>query len=266
MKKTDPIGIFDSGLGGLTVFKEVAARLSGENIIYLGDTKHVPYGAKSKAAVTRLSTLNIEHLLKKNVKLVVVACNTSSALSLPVLDKIFSVPMIGVVMPGARAGAGLTKTGRIGVIGTKGTIESGAYTKAIKKIKPGIKVFSKPCPLFVPLVEEGWWDNEVSKVVCRKYLSEFKAKKIDTLVLGCTHYPFLKKAISAVLSGIKLIDSATETAKTVEEALLKMDMLNTSGKRPLHSFYVTDSPEKFIKLGSMMLKKRIKKAGLINIE
>ncbi|MEI7904574.1 MAG: glutamate racemase [Candidatus Firestonebacteria bacterium] len=266
MKNERAIGIFDSGLGGLSVMKEVIARLPQENIVYLGDTKHVPYGSKSKSTVTRLSTQNIEQLLKKNVKLIVIACNTSSALSLPALKKIFTVPLIGVVVPGAKAGSALTKNGRIGVIGTRGTVESGAYVKAIHKFNPRLKVFSKACPLFVPLVEEGWLDNTVTSLVSREYLAGFKKEGIDSLVLGCTHYPFLKDSIQKVLKGVKLVDSATETAKTVAGELASLGILRTCGNKPKYRFYVTDAPEKFKKMGSVLLKQKINKVKLLNVE
>ncbi len=260
------IGIFDSGLGGLTVMKEIRKALPGENIYYLGDTKHVPYGSKSAATVTRLSSSNIEYLLKQNVKLIVVACNTSSALSLADLKKIFRVPMVGVVEPGAAGAVKASVSGRIGVIGTTGTVGSGAYRKAVKKLLPGARVYSKACPLFVPLVEEGWWDKKITGEICAEYLSELRKHRVDTLVLGCTHYPFLKKAIGNVMKGATLIDSAYETAHAVRALLAQKGILNTSGRKPAYRFYVTDAPEKFKKLGSSFLRYGIEKVKLLNID
>ncbi len=260
------IGVFDSGLGGLTVMKELMKALPGESIYYLGDTKHVPYGAKSRETVTRLSALNIECLLKKNVKLIVIACNTASALSLSDLKKRFRVPLLGVVEPGASGAVNATFSGRIGVIGTAGTVGSGAYEKAIKRRLGGARVFSKACPLFVPLVEEGWWGKKVTRDICTEYLSCLKKHKVDTLVLGCTHYPFLKPAIAGVLKGVSLIDSAFETAGAARSMLEKNGLLNISGRKPEYRFYVTDAPDKFKRLGSSFLKYRIGKVNLLNID
>ena len=260
------IGVFDSGLGGLTVMKELISALPGENIYYLGDTKHVPYGPKSAETVTRLSSQNISYLMKKNVKLVVVACNTASALSLAALKKKFSVPMVGVVEPGAAGAAKATVSGRIGIIGTTGTVGSGAYEKAVKRALPGARVFSSACPLFVPLVEEGWWDKKVTREICSEYLAGLKKRRVDTLVLGCTHYPFLKKAIGKVLKGTALIDSAYETAGAVRSLLAQSGLLNASGRKPEYRFFVTDAPEKFRKLGSNFLGYGIQKVRLLNID
>ena len=260
------IGVFDSGLGGLTVMKELRKALPGESIYYLGDTKHVPYGAKSRETVTRLSALNIECLLVMNVKLIVIACNTVSALSLTDLKKRFRVPLLGVVEPGAVGAVKATVSGRIGVIGTAGTVGSGAYEKAIKRSLRGARVFSKACPLFVPLVEEGWWGKKVTRDICKEYLSDLRKHRIDTLVLGCTHYPFLKPAIAGVLKGVSLIDSAFETAGAARSMLEEKGLLNNSGKKREYRFYVTDAPDKFKSLGSSFLKFNISKVNLLNID
>ncbi|MFH1074548.1 MAG: glutamate racemase [Candidatus Firestonebacteria bacterium] len=266
MNNNRPIGVFDSGVGGITVLKEIRKYLPDENIIYFGDTKHLPYGSKSRAAVTRLSTENVQFLLKKNVKFVVVACNTASALSLNLLKKFYSVPMIGVVDPGAKAAAEATVNNRIGVIGTRATIESFAYVKALLKKNKNLKVTGKACPLFVSLVEEGWFDSKVTELTAREYLKEFGKADIDTLVLGCTHYPFLKPILTKVLKGVKLIDSAAETAKSVKEALMVKGLLRKPGIRPAYSFYVTDAPEKFKKLGSFFLGEKITSVKLVEVE
>ncbi|OGF48487.1 MAG: glutamate racemase [Candidatus Firestonebacteria bacterium RIFOXYC2_FULL_39_67] len=266
MNNNRPIGIFDSGVGGVTVLKEICKYLPNESIIYFGDTKHLPYGSKSKATVTRLSTENVQFLLKKNVKFVVVACNTASALSLKLLKKFYLVPMLGVVESGAKAAAEATKNNKIGIIGTKATIESRAYIDALLKHNNRLKVTGKACPLFVSLVEEGWFNSKITELTAREYLKAFNKKNIDTLVLGCTHYPFLKPVLARVLKGVKLIDSATETAKSVKEALTVKGMLRKTTKRPVYSFYVTDAPEKFRKLGSSFLGKNINNVKLVKVE
>lgn len=266
MSNNRPIGIFDSGVGGITVFKEIRKYLPNENIIYFGDTKHNPYGAKSKETVTRLSTGNVQFLLGKNVKYVVVACNTASALSLPLLKKFYSVPMIGVVDTGAKAALETTKNGKIGVIGTRATVESGAYLRALLKLGPKLKIKSLACPLFVPLVEEGWSGSKVAELTAFEYLKEFKKLNIDTLVLGCTHYPFLKPVIGKILKNTKLIDSATETAKAVRKALEQTSMLRRNKTKPAYTFYVTDAPERFKKIGSSFLGYGLGKVNLVELE
>lgn len=266
MNKSNPIGVFDSGLGGLTVLKEIIKFLPYEDIIYFGDTKHLPYGSKSKETVTRIATLNVKFLVKKNVKVVVIACNTTSALSLKTLQKIFCVPIIGVIEPGSKAAKEKTLLKRVGIIGTTATIKSLSYLKIIKKLDKSITVYGKPCPLFVHLVEEGCFNGKIPYLVAEKYLSYFKDKNIDTLVLGCTHYPFLKNVIKKVLKKVKLIDSATETAQTVVEVLKSKNLLNNIRKKPNYKFYVTDDPEKFKRIGTFFLKKSIKSISLVDVE
>ncbi|MFH1824331.1 MAG: glutamate racemase [Candidatus Firestonebacteria bacterium] len=265
MNKNNPIGVFDSGLGGLTVLRGIIKFLPYEDIIYFGDTKHLPYGSKSKETVTRLATLNIEFLLRKNVKIVVIACNTTSALSLKTLQKIFRVPIIGVIEPGSKAAKEKTLLKRVGVIGTTATIQSLSYLKVIKKMDKSITVYGKSCPLFVPLVEEGYFNGKIPSLVAEKYLSYFKDKNIDTLILGCTHYPFLKNVIKKVIK-VKLIDSGTFTAQTVVKILKSKNLLNNARKKPNYKFYVTDDPEKFKKIGTFFLKKNIKSISLIDVE
>ncbi|TAN42548.1 MAG: glutamate racemase [Nitrospirae bacterium] len=252
-----PIGIFDSGIGGLTVLSEIRRLLPAEHTIYLGDTARVPYGIRSAETVTRYSFECASFLMRQNIKMLVVACNTVSAISLPLIPERVNVPVIGVIEPGARAAAAATRNNRVGVIGTEATVKSGAYSKAIKNIKNNIEVHSLACPLFVPLVEEGWTDGEIARLVIEKYLSGIKETGVDTLVLGCTHYPLLKPTIQSVMKDVALIDSAIETAKTVKELLEKTGTGRTSPEAAQHGFFVTDSPEKFISVGEGFLKRKI---------
>ncbi len=248
------IGIFDSGIGGLTVLKEIVAKLPQENIIYLGDTARVPYGIRSPETVTRYSFENTNFLLSQEIKMLVIACNTASAISLEAVKKEYPLPVIGVLEPGARAAVAVTTTRTVGVIGTEATIGSGAYEKAIKRLAPDVTVHSLACPLFVSLAEEGWTDNDVAVLVAEKYLSPLRGLGIDTLVLGCTHYPLLKSVIArAIGSEINLIDSATETAKEVAEVLEKLKWKGNGQGQGIRKFYVTDSPSRFEKIGKHFL-------------
>lgn len=265
MSDARPVGIFDSGVGGLTVFSEVEKILPREEIIYFGDTARVPYGTKSKETVTRFSVENIEFLMKHNVKLILVACNTASSLSLAFLKRCFRVPIIGVIEPGARNAVNITRNDRIGVIGTNATISSEAYEKAIKKISLKVSVYSRSCPLFVPLAEEGWADEKVTGDVAAIYLNGLKKKNIDTLILGCTHYPLLKNIIGKVMGPkVSLVDSAREVAKEAKSILDANGLLNKSAGSKKHKFFVSDEPEHFIRLGEKFLKRKItgiRKAG-----
>jgi len=248
------IGIFDSGIGGLTVLKELMAALPLENTIYLGDTARVPYGIRSAETVTRYSFENTQFLLSQEIKMLVVACNTASAISLDAVKKEFPLPVIGVLEPGARAAAAATRTKKIGVIGTEATIVSGAYERAITRLGADLQVFSRACPLFVPLAEEGWVDNDVAELTAERYLAYFRTSGIDTLVLGCTHYPLLKKVIGkAVGPGITLIDSATETAKEVAAVLDKLKWQRPGQGAAERRYFVTDTPARFEKLGKLFL-------------
>lgn len=248
------IGIFDSGIGGLTVLKEIIQALPQEDTIYLGDTARVPYGTKSPETVTRYATEITSFLVHRDIKLLVVACNTASAVSLDALRKLVSIPIVGVIEPGARRAASMTKTGKVGVIGTEGTIRSSAYAKAIKKINPEIEVITRACPLFVPLAEEGWVDNEVARLTARIYLQGFMNGEIDTLVLGCTHYPILKNTIAETMGkGVQLVDSAEETARTVTEILRNSGTIRPISEKGNHHYYVTDIPAGFIKAGNRFL-------------
>jgi len=254
MKKTSPIGVFDSGLGGLTVFKVLARRMPEESLIYFGDTAHVPYGSKSPEAIARFSSEVAKFLAGRGIKLLVVACNTSSAWALPAIRKAVKVPVIGVIDPGARAALGVSRGGRIGVIGTEATVKSEAYVKAIKKLKKNARVSSAACPLFVPLVEEGWWTGDVVEAVAKKYAAPLKAAKADTVILGCTHYPYLKPVLAKVLgSRVRLIDSAEETARETESVLCKLGLRAPRGRKGRREFYASDAPERFGRLARRML-------------
>jgi len=248
------IGIFDSGVGGLTVLKEVVRVLPQEDTIYLGDTARVPYGSKSPETVIRYSRQIARYLLGRDVKLLVVACNTASAVALATLKQELSIPIVGVIEPGARAAVQATVSGKVGVIGTAATIGSSAYTKAIKRINPDIEVVTRACPLFVPLAEEGWVDNEVARLTARAYLGGLREQGVDTLVLGCTHYPILKGTIAEVMGpDVTLVDSAEQTALTVAQILAERELLRPCVEKGNHHYYVTDVPAGFIKVGNRFL-------------
>lgn len=257
-----PIGIFDSGIGGLTVFREITALLPEEDLIYLGDTARVPYGTKSPSTVTRYALQNMKFLLEQEVKLVVVACNTASAFALETLHKEFPVPILGVIEPGVLGALRdlASKTSkRVSVIGTEGTIASQAYTRYLLQKDPAVSVSGVACPLFVPLVEEGWWESEVTEQIARLYLKESLARGIDALILGCTHYPLLKKTLRKVIGeDVLLIDSAQETAHEAKLLLEKNGLVRKSlGRKPndspMRKFFVTDSPERFERVGKLIL-------------
>ena len=253
--QNSPIGIFDSGIGGLTVFREIAKILPQEDLIYLGDTARVPYGTKSSETVTTCSLQNVEFLAGKKVKMVVVACNTASAFALPALQQKNKIPILGVIEPGAQGALKVSRTKRIGVIGTEGTIRSEAYAERIKTQDESAFVVSTACPLFVPLVEEGWLEGEIVEKIAGHYLKDLLLANIDSLILGCTHYPLLKRALKkSVGSKIALIDSAEETALSVQALLQKTKLIRNENKKPLREFYVTDSPERFRRVGEIFLK------------
>lgn len=248
------IGIFDSGIGGLTVLKELVRAMPQEDTIYLGDTARVPYGTKSPETVTRYAVEIASFLVKRDIKLLVVACNTASAISLETLQERLPIPVVGVIEPGARCAAGVTRSGRVGVIGTEATIKSSAYTRAIKRVNPAIEVITRACPLFVPLAEEGWTDNEVARLAARTYLAGLKEAGVDTLVLGCTHYPLLKRIIAETMGEeVRLVDSAEETARTVTEILHGRGMLRPAAEKGNHHYFVTDVPAGFIRIGNRFL-------------
>src|SRR3989441_9839415 len=225
-----PLGVFDSGIGGLTVARALFERLPKESVIYFGDPARVPYGQKSPDTVRRYSAEILAYLLHRGVKAVVVACNTSTAHALGYLQEHSSVPVVGVIEPGARAAVTATKTGSIGVIGPAGTIASGAYERAIKALRPDAKVHGQACPLFVPIVEEGWFEHPAAELIGREYLEPLQRAKVDVLVLGCTHYPLLKPLLARVMGpDVTLVDSAEETATAVARALERLDLLANRG-------------------------------------
>ncbi len=264
--KNAPIGVFDSGIGGLTVAKELITALPGEDIIYLGDTARVPYGTKSGRTVIAYSHSNTEFLISKGIKLLVVACNTASSVSLPSLNSEFDIPVIGVIEPGAKKAVSVTKAGKIGVIGTPSTINSSAYKKAIEELNPSIEVISKPCPLFVPLADEGWTEGELVERIAEEYLSSIKDTGIDVLVLGCTHYPLLKHTIQKVMGEkITLVDSAKETAMEIKQALIRENLLNENSSSSNKEFYLTDVSDTFLSVAGRFLGEDIKKIEMVDI-
>ena len=252
------IGVFDSGLGGLTVVREIIKTLPHESVVYLGDTARVPYGVKSPDTVTKYAFQNTEFLLHQGIKFIVVACNTASAFALKKLQGSFTPPCLGVIDPGVRAALKATQSGKIGIIGTAGTISSQAYIQAIKDINSQVIVFSQACPLFVPLVEEAWIDHPVTYRIAEIYLEFFKKKQIDTLILGCTHYPLLKEVISDILGPkVALIDSAMFLARELQMILQNKGLLNQQKTTGELRFFVTDMPEHFYSLGKLFLKRAI---------
>ena len=263
--KRAPIGVFDSGIGGLTVVKALVEDLPLESVVYFGDTARVPYGTKSKSTIVKFSLENVEFLLRCGVKCIVIACNTSSSWALPTLRKYFKVPIIGVIRPGAVAAVRATRNKCIGVVGTRATVESKAYEQAIQRLDPTIKVFSQSCPLFVPLVEEGWLNGSVAGVVVQQYLEPMKQHQVDTLVLGCTHYPLLAPTIAQVMGeGIALVDSAKQTVAELRGVLLDNDVLNDGRTPPRHRFFVTDEPSYFVKVGERFLERSIRSVERVN--
>lgn len=258
-----PLGVFDSGIGGLTVARALFERLPQESVIYFGDTARVPYGPKSPETVRRYSAEILAYLLHRGVKAVVVACNTSTAHALGYLQDHSPVPVVGVIEPGARAAVAASKAGTIGVIGTAGTIASGAYERAIKARRPDARVHAQPCPLFVPLVEEGWFDHPATELIAREYLQPLRQAGVDALVLGCTHYPLLKPLLARVMGpDVTLVDSAEETAKAVTLELEKKGLLAAAGKHE-HLFVVSDDEPHFRKVGARFLGGRIQHVEVV---
>jgi len=258
--KSSPVGIFDSGVGGLTVFKEIQNLLPLEDLTYLGDTARVPYGSKSKEVVVKYSIQNVEFLMTKNVKAIVVACNTASAASLKYLNEKFrDTIIIGVIDPVVDyIGSCLKDKKKIAVIGTNTAVMSGAYQNALKQVIPDASVFSKACPLFVPLVEEGMFSHKITDSVIDMYLSEIKSKKIDAIILGCTHYPMLKESISQYFGNdVSVLDTAYYTAVSLKKVLKEKNMLKDSSNAAINEFYVTDSIESFQKTAELFLNFKI---------
>ena len=258
MQPDHSIGIFDSGIGGLTVFQEVAEQLPSENLIYLGDTARVPYGSKSAETVKRYALENVQFLMQQKVKMAVVACNTASAFALSELEKKFPIPILGVIEPGVKGALRVSKQKRIGVIGTEGTIRSGAYAHLLRMLEPSAQVISISCPLFVPLVEEGWLEGEIVEKIAKRYFQKMLKAKIDTLILGCTHYPLLKKTLRKVMGrSVTLIDSAEEITKTISSILQREGLARSDKKQGRRQFFVTDSVERFQRIGSVFLKETL---------
>ena len=262
----DPIGVFDSGLGGLTVVKQIIQFLPNEKIVYFGDTARVPYGTKSAETIVRYSREIAAVLLKHKVKMIVVACNTASALALKHLVKEMPVPVVGVIAPGARKAVASTKKGKVGIIATSSTVKSGAYADRIHEVNPRIKVIAQACPLFVPLVEEGWFDHKVTYDVAEAYLKPIKKAGVDTLVLGCTHYPLLKNVLHSVMgSKVALIDSAEEVASQVRQMLIERNLLRMQFGPARHLFLVSDEPQNFKRLASRFLGSGVKEVKRHNV-
>jgi glutamate racemase len=256
MMKFLPIGIFDSGVGGLTVLRAVRERLPNESVIYLGDTARVPYGTKSRATIERYAVEDAAFLVEKGVKMLVIACNTASAMSRERLRREFKEPLLSVLGPGARMAARITKSGRIGVIATEATIESGAYERAIREScgEQKVEIFSRSCPLFVPLVEEGEIDSQITRLIAEQYLAPLRNEKIDTLVLGCTHYPLLKRVIGETMGAdVRLVDSAQATAEETAQLLDKEGILNQAGNAASYRFFVTDAATRFHRIAERIL-------------
>ncbi len=263
-----PIGVFDSGLGGLTVLKEIMALLPGENLVYFGDSGRAPYGTKSPETVEKYSRQNIRFLLEQQVKMIVIACNTASACAYEAVKDSTGVPVVEVVSPGAKAAVQLTRNNRIGVIGTNGTVASEVYVRAIRRFADReIYIVQQPCPLFVGLAEEGWWENDIARSIAREYLAPLCQCQIDTLVLGCTHYPLLEKVIAETMGPqVKLVNAGSRVAAMVRQTLLDENLLNPGAKKAEHHFYTSDSVSHFQKLGGSFLAEEILDARKIDIE
>jgi len=263
----NPIGVFDSGVGGLTVAREIMRQLPNENLIYFGDTARVPYGSKSKSTVLKYSKQIVRFLRTKNVKAIVVACNTASALALDEIAAEIDIPIIGVVKPGAKMAVESTKTGNVGVIGTVSTVKSGIYNDYIRELDPDVTVVSKACPLFCPLVEEGLLEDRVTDDIVARYLSVMKEYKVDTLVLGCTHYPLIRNAIKRFVGeDVNLVNPAFETAKSLKELLTQQGLLNRKPMKPEHEYYVSDGVESFIAFADSVLPCHVTDTKVVDIE
>lgn len=264
------IGVFDSGIGGLTVLREIRLLVPEADLVYLGDTARVPYGIRSARTVIQYAMESARFLTERGINMLVVACNTSSAVALDVLSEAFNVPVVGVIVPGAKAAVRATRRGRVGVLGTLATINSGAYVNAIHDVDAGINVTGVACPLFVPLVEEGWLDNEMARLTVKEYLYKLyhADPEIDVLVLGCTHYPLLKPMLARVAEGIfeqrlTLVDSAEETAREVKKIIGEKDFPTREDGKV--TYYVTDFPERFREVGSMFLGEKLEDAEQIEL-
>ncbi len=270
MDRNAPVGVFDSGVGGLTVAREIMRQMPDERIVYFGDTARVPYGSKSRDTVIRYSKQIIRFLKTQGVKAIVIACNTASAYALETVKKDLDIPIIGVINAGARTAVNATHNGKIGVIGTEGTIGSGIYTEVMKQLRPEIEVVGKPCPLFVPLVEEGLLHDSVTDEIASRYLSVLKGKYIDTLVLGCTHYPLLRSTMRRLMGDdVTLVNPAYETAIELKALLMEHGLdcdpsISAEGEK--YQFFVSDLAEKFTDFATSILPNEVKETRKINIE
>ena len=268
-RKTAPVGVFDSGVGGLTVAREISRQLPNENIVYFGDTARVPYGSKSQNTIIRFSEQIIRFLKTKQVKAIVIACNTASALALDAVRDEFDVPVMGVVVPGARAAVEATRNRKVGVIGTDATVQSGMYTKIIHEMSPDVEVIEKACPLFVPLVEEGFKDHIVTQEIIEYYLESMRSSDIDAMILGCTHYPLLRSRIRSYMGEkIQIVNPAYETAVDLKKLLAECNMENDGGTEAhsRYSFYVSDAAEKFRRFANTVMPFDVPTTNVVNIE
>lgn len=270
MDRNAPVGVFDSGVGGLTVAREIMRQMPAERMVYFGDTARVPYGSKSRETVIRYSRQIIRFLETRKVKAIVIACNTASAYALETVKRDLDIPIIGVIDAGARTAVKATKNGKIGVIGTEGTIGTGIYTDVMKQLRPDLEVTGKPCPLFVPLVEEGLLHDSVTDEIASRYLSVLKGKYIDTLVLGCTHYPLLRSTLGRLMGDdVTLVNPAYETAVELKQLLLEQE-LNRNPDAPFegcqYEFFVSDLAEKFTGFATAILPEEVKETKKIDIE
>ncbi len=262
-----PIGVFDSGIGGLTVVKELVRHLPNESIVYFGDTARIPYGTKSEKTIQRFALEDSLFLLDHGVKMIVVACNTASAVALPVLQKLLPVPVIGVIEPGAQAAVQRTRNGRIGIVGTATTIRTRAYHNAIRQLNQTVQILDQACPLLVPLVEEGWIEDEATYLIARRYLLYLQENRIDTLILGCTHYPLLKPVFRNILGdSVVLIDSGEETARVVVEQLHQLGISAAPNHAPQHKFFISDLPYKFQEIGERFLQQSLPHVETVNFD
>ena len=268
-RKTVPVGVFDSGVGGLTVAREISRQLPNENIVYFGDTARVPYGSKSQNTIIRFSEQIIRFLKTKQVKAIVIACNTASALALDAVRDEFDVPVMGVVIPGARAAVEATKNRKVGVIGTDATVQSGMYTKIIQGMDPQVEVVEKACPLFVPLVEEGFKEHAVTQEIIEYYLESMRSSDIDAMILGCTHYPLLRSKIRSYMGEkIQIVNPAYETAMDLKKLLAERGMENdgSTEQHSRYSFYVSDAAEKFRRFANTVMPFDVPTTNIVNIE
>ena len=268
-RKTAPVGVFDSGVGGLTVAREISRQLPNENIVYFGDTARVPYGSKSQNTIIRFSEQIIRFLKTKQVKAIVIACNTASALALDAVRDEFDVPVMGVVIPGARAAVEATKNRKVGVIGTDATVQSGMYTKIIQGMDPQVEVIEKACPLFVPLVEEGFKEHPVTQEIIEYYLESMRSSDIDAMILGCTHYPLLRSKIRSYMGEkIQIVNPAYETAMDLKKLLAERGMENdgSTEQHSRYSFYVSDAAEKFRRFANTVMPFDVPTTNVVNIE